>query len=83
MFREASTKMVSYALLVLVLLEGAAAQEFYSNCSRWSLGWEDSTVYPWFMVAECTDEEERSRASFIPLSDCFANREGEIVPERG
>lgn len=75
--------MLSYAFLALFLLKGAAAQGFYNNCSRWSLGWEDSTVYPWFMVAECTDEEERSRSSFIPLSDCFANREGKMVAERG
>lgn len=73
--------MSSYTLLA-ILTATAAAQGFYSNCSRWSLGWEDSTVYPWIMVAECTDERERTRTSFIPLSDCYANREGKIVGER-
>lgn len=80
-FKRQNT-MLPYALLSLFLIKGVAGQGFYGNCSRWSLGWDDGTVYPWFMVAECSDEEERTRSSFIPLSDCFANREGEIVAER-
>ncbi|MBE3047831.1 hypothetical protein IMZ48_36040 [Candidatus Bathyarchaeota archaeon] len=73
--------MLPYALLAFLLAE-AAAQGFYENCSRWTLGWDDSTVYKWIMVAGCTDDRGEPHTSFIPLSDCYANREGEIVPER-
>lgn len=72
--------MLPYVLALLVA--ETAAQGFYDACPAWSLGWDDGTVYPWLMVAECTDDRGQNRTSFIPLSDCYANREGEIMPER-
>lgn len=68
--------------LALFLATSAAAQGFWSTCPRWSLGWEDSTVYPSIMVAECTDDSGATRASFLPLNDCLANKEGEILGQR-
>lgn len=68
--------------LLALLLAEAAAQGFSETCSAWSLGWENGTVYKWLLVAECPDERGRAHTSFIPLGDCYANREGEMVPER-
>ncbi|SPN98819.1 uncharacterized protein DNG_01860 [Cephalotrichum gorgonifer] len=74
--------MLPRPILALILLAGsAAAQGFWENCDRWSLGWDNATRYRDFMVAECSDGR-RTRASFIPLNDCLANKEGQMVGER-
>lgn len=57
----------------------AAAQGFWTNCTRWDLGFENATSYRNFMVAECTDGEGELRTSFLSLNDCLANHEGELV----
>jgi hypothetical protein len=80
---EAMPSSFQSLLLGLGLLVGhATAQGFWHNCTRWTLGWEDGTVYRRFMVAECGDGGEKTRASFLPLNDCITNKEGKMVPTK-
>ncbi|CAI4212183.1 unnamed protein product [Parascedosporium putredinis] len=55
---------------------------FWETCTRWQLGFENETLYRHFMVAECLDDDNKLRTSFISLNDCLSNQEGDLTAKQ-